>query len=92
MIYRFSCPHPCNRIFHVDAENDEDAVRKILKAGALICRNIAAQALCDRAIPSVSPLPDPTLREVVRLTMQPVRSLRRVDFMLMPLRLEQAPC
>jgi hypothetical protein len=92
MIYRFSCPHPCNRVFHVDADNDEDAIWKILKAGALICRNIAAKALCDRAIPSISPLPDLKLQEVVRLMMQPIRNQGRVDFMLMPLRLEQPPC
>ena len=34
MLYAFSCPAPCSRVLKVDARNDDDAVNKILGAGA----------------------------------------------------------
>jgi len=39
MTYTFSCPAPCTRVIRIDARNDEDAVGKIIKAGAMTCRN-----------------------------------------------------
>ncbi len=39
MTYTFSCPAPCSRVIRVEAHDDEDAVGKIIQAGAMICRN-----------------------------------------------------
>ena len=70
MIYTFSCPAPCRRVIRVDARNDEDAVGKIIKAGALTCRNRASHDTCDTTRPVLSPWTDMQLREVVRLIMR----------------------
>ncbi len=69
MIYQFSCPHPCTRVIQVDAHDDEDAIWKIIKAGAMICRKEGRTA-CDSAIPFIYPLSYEQLREIVRLIMQ----------------------
>ena len=54
MIYTFSCPAPCRRVIRVDARNDEDAVGKIIKAGAMTCRNKASHDTCDTTRPVLS--------------------------------------
>ena len=70
MIYTFLCPAPCRRVIRVDARNDEDAVGKIIKAGALTCRNRASHDTCDTTRPVLSPWTDMQLRGVVRLIMR----------------------
>jgi hypothetical protein len=70
MIYTFLCPAPCRRVIRVDARNDDDAVGKIIKAGAMTCRNRASHDPCDTTHPIMSPWTDMQLRGVVRLTMR----------------------
>jgi hypothetical protein len=69
MTYTFTCPSPCSRVIRVDASSDDDAVRKILKAGAIVCRNVGGHDLCEAVHPRMSPLTDGQLREAVRLIM-----------------------
>ncbi|MEN6465999.1 MAG: hypothetical protein ABFD62_12520 [Syntrophaceae bacterium] len=70
MTYSFSCPVPCRRVILVDARNEADAIGKIIKAGALTCRNGGSHGPCDATRPVMPPLPDLQLREVVRLIIQ----------------------
>jgi hypothetical protein len=70
MIYTFSCPAPCRRVIRVDARNDDDAVGKLIKAGAMTCRNRANDNTCDPTRPAMSPWTDLQLRGVVRLIMR----------------------
>lgn len=69
MIYSFACPHPCSRVIQVEARNDEDAVRKLIDAGAMTCRNEKCGDPCNRALPFITPLSHSELREAVRLSM-----------------------
>ncbi len=69
MIYTFACPHPCTRMIQVDAHNDEDAIWKLINAGAMTCRNKESNDPCNRALPCITPLSYPQLREAVRLIM-----------------------
>jgi hypothetical protein len=70
MTYTFSCSVPCSRVIRVEARDDEDAVWKIIRAGAMTCRNEESNGPCDSTHPSLSPLPEGRLRDVVRLSMQ----------------------
>jgi len=70
MTYTFSCPAPCRRVIRVEARDDEDAVWKIIKAGAMTCRNKRSDGPCDSTHPALPPLPERQLRDVVRLSMQ----------------------
>jgi len=70
MTYTFSCPAPCSRVIRVEARDDEDAVWKIIRAGAMTCRNSGSGGPCDTTHPIMSPLPEKQLRDVVRLSMQ----------------------
>ena len=70
MVYTFSCPAPCRRVIRVDARNDDDAVGKLIKAGAMTCRNRASDDTCDTTRPVMSPWTDIQLRGVVRLIMR----------------------
>jgi hypothetical protein len=70
MTYTFSCPAPCSRVIRVEAHDDEDAVGKIIRAGAMICRNSGSHDPCDTTHLVMTPLPERQLREVVRLSMQ----------------------
>ena len=70
MTYTFSCPAPCRQVIRVDARNDDDAVGKLIKAGAMTCRNRASDNTCDTTRPVMSPWTDIQLRGVVRLIMR----------------------
>jgi hypothetical protein len=70
MTYTFSCPAPCSRLIRVEAHDDEDAVGKIIQAGAMTCRNRGSQNPCDTTHLVMTPLPERQLREVVRLSMR----------------------
>jgi hypothetical protein len=70
MTYTFSCPAPCSRIVRVEARDDEEAVGKIIEAGAMTCRNRGSDGSCDTTHPIMPPLPERQLRDVVRLSMQ----------------------
>ena len=69
MTYIFSCPAPCSRVIRVEAHDEDDAVWKIIKAGAMTCRN-GSNGPCDTDHPVLTPLPERQLRDVVRLSMQ----------------------
>lgn len=70
MTYTFSCPWPCVREIVVEAGDVDDAVRKIIRAGGMTCRNGATRKACEGTHPPMSPLPDGQLRDVVRLIMK----------------------
>ena len=68
MVYTFSCPAPCHWIIKVEAKNDNDAVNKIIGAGAINCRNINNTPCCNKVL-HLPPLPEENLKEIVRLCM-----------------------
>lgn len=70
MTYIFACPFPCNRVISVDAGDADDAVRKIIKAGGLTCRNGESHIPCKITHPQIPPLSDRQLRELIRSTMK----------------------
>jgi hypothetical protein len=67
MTYSFACPIPCNRQIKVDANDNVDAVEKIIMAGAISCRNINNQCNCKQAHFVMSPIPEEQLRHIVSL-------------------------
>jgi hypothetical protein len=68
MVYRFACPAPCSRVITVDANDDDDAVNKIIGAGAINCRNMEDTPCCKKVF-HLAPLPEEDLRDIVRLCM-----------------------
>ncbi len=68
MFYTFACPAPCSRVITVDANNGDEAVNKIIDAGALSCRNIKNTSCCKK-VHHLSPLTEKKLRDIVRLCM-----------------------
>jgi hypothetical protein len=70
MTYSFACPAPCSREIKVDANDNLDAVEKIIMAGAISCRNIDNQCRCKHAHFAMSPIPEEQLRGIVRLCMR----------------------
>jgi hypothetical protein len=70
MVYRFTCPVPCNRVIKVYAHNDDDAVKKIITAGAINCRNMGHQSCCEKDHRYMPPLPEKKIREIVQLSME----------------------
>lgn len=69
MTYTFRCPPPCNRMIRIDAGSDDDAVRKLIRAGAVECRTAGGQSACKKATIRLSLLTVRQLHEVVRLSM-----------------------
>jgi hypothetical protein len=70
MIYTFACPGTCSKIIKVNASNDEDAITKIIKAGAIGCRNREKQSCREQDFHYMFPLPEELLREIVRLNIK----------------------
>jgi hypothetical protein len=68
MVYTFSCPFPCLQVIMVDAHDDDEAVNKIIGAGALSCRN-KKHTPCCKKVHHLSPLPEKKLIDIVRLCM-----------------------
>jgi hypothetical protein len=68
MVYTFSCPFPCLHVIMVDAHDDDEAVNKIIGAGALSCRNMKHTPCCKK-VHHLSPLPEKKLIDIVRLCM-----------------------
>ncbi len=52
----------------VEANNDDDAVNKIIGAGAINCRTIKNESCCKK-VHYLSPLSEKELKEIVRLSM-----------------------
>lgn len=67
MNYSFACPAPCNREIKVDANDNLDAIEKMIMAGAISCRNIGNQCRCKHAHFDMSPIPEEQLRHIVSL-------------------------
>ena len=69
MIYTFACPVPCNYEIKVEAKNSDDAIKRIIRAGAIRCRNINNWRPCKRANHNMPPIKEEQLRNIVRLCM-----------------------
>ena len=70
MVYTFACPVPCNRVIKVYANTDDDAVKKIIAAGAISCRNTVNRFYCEKDHHHMPSMPENQLREIVRLSME----------------------
>ncbi|MDD5712069.1 MAG: hypothetical protein PHY31_04830 [Smithellaceae bacterium] len=70
MTYSFSCPVPCRKEIKVEASDENDAVAKIVAAGALRCRNAAQDLSCRWGSPDMPPLHEERIRSIVRLCMR----------------------
>ena len=70
MIYSFLCPFPCNRKIEVDAKDHPDAIDKMLRAGAMRCRNGENRRICERATLALNPMPEEQLKCLVGLCLQ----------------------
>jgi hypothetical protein len=70
MVYTFACPIPCRRVIKVDANTDDEAITKILAAGAVSCRNMANLKDCDEEHRHMPALHEEQLREIVRFSME----------------------
>ena len=70
MIYTFSCPLPCNRVIKVDANNDDDAIKKIITAGAINCRSVTNRSCHEKHMSYLPPLKEKLLKEIVMFSMQ----------------------
>lgn len=68
--YSFLCPFPCRDEIRVEARNLEDAINKIIKAGALRCRNSYARCHCEKIDHEMPPIPPEHLKNLVRLCVQ----------------------
>jgi hypothetical protein len=69
MVYTFACPVPCRRVIKVYANTEEDAIDKIIVAGAMSCR-MANKGVCEEGHHRMPSLPEERLREIVRLSME----------------------
>ncbi len=70
MVYTFACPVPCKRIIKVYATTDDDAVKKIIAAGAISCRNNSTPSCCENRHRHMPSLPQNQLMEIVRVSME----------------------
>lgn len=51
-----------------DTNNDDDAVNKMIDAGAICCRNTENTSCCKKVF-HLPPLPENNLRDIVRMCM-----------------------
>ena len=70
MVYTFACPVPCHRVIKIFANTDDDAINKIIVAGALSCRNMGNKTYCEKGRHHMPSLPGDQLREIVRFSME----------------------
>ena len=70
MVYTFACPVPCYRVIKVYANTDDDAINKIIVAGAMSCRSMSNQKFCEKGHHDMPSLPEGQLREIIRLSME----------------------
>ncbi len=61
MTYSFKCPGACNYVVKVDAGNDDEAVRKIIKEGEVHRK---------QAHPEMPPMTDEQLGTIIRSGMK----------------------
>jgi hypothetical protein len=79
MTYTFECPIPCNREIRVDAKNDEDAVTKLIGAGALCCRNAKFRCHCEKTGQNMSSLSEENIKQIVSMSMREACGKREED-------------
>lgn len=72
MTYSFACPVPCGYEIKVYAENNDDAINAIIRAGAIRCRNIEQNCRCEKARVHLPPVTAEQLRNIMRLCMKEV--------------------
>ena len=70
MTYSFACPAPCNYEIRVDAKNGDDAIKKIIMAGAIRCRNINNRCHCEKTNHNMPPIKEDQLKNIVQLCMK----------------------
>lgn len=70
MTYSFICPAPCNNKIVVYADNDDDAASKLVKAGALRCRNDKYRCHCEHAWQDMQSISEENLKNIVMMCMQ----------------------
>ncbi len=70
MVYTFSCPMPCNKRIKVNANNDDDAITKIITAGAVSCRNQINLSCSEEYTHCLPPLNEKYLKEIVKMSMK----------------------
>jgi len=69
-IYKFACPVPCNKKIRVYAQDQDDAITKIITAGALNCRK-TEDRFCHENVHNIAyPLPEKQIHEIVMLSMK----------------------
>jgi predicted small metal-binding protein len=59
--YSFKCPAPCNQEIKVDAQNDDEAVNKLMAAG---------KAHAKEAHPKMPPMPDEQMKSMLKSGMK----------------------
>lgn len=69
MTYLFVCPYPCDREIIINADNDQEALDKIMVAGALSCRKPSGLDVC-RETHSLCLLTEAQIKDVVRLCLR----------------------
>lgn len=70
MTYIFACPIPCDRVIRVDANNVDEAVKKIVRAGGMACRSGESPSSCGEDHPQMSPLSERRMRELIEFAMK----------------------
>ena len=61
MKYSFTCPPPCNYEIKIDAQNDDEALKKIMEAGAVHAK---------KAHPDMPPMTEEKLKNMFRSGMK----------------------
>jgi hypothetical protein len=69
MTFSFVCPAPCNHQVNVEAQNQEEAITKLITAGAMRCRNLDKKADCEVPHLILPPLSSDQLRDIMRFSL-----------------------
>jgi hypothetical protein len=59
--YSFKCPAPCNEEIEVDAQNDNEAIEKLMTAG---------KAHAKKAHPNMPPMTDEQMKTMLKANMK----------------------
>lgn len=70
MVYRYACPRPCHRVITVHADTDEEAIDRLIGAGAMGCRTLAYRKECKEGHHHMPLLSEVQLRQLVRWGME----------------------
>jgi predicted small metal-binding protein len=61
MKYSFTCPAPCNQELKVDAQNDDEAMGKLMAAGKVHVKE---------AHPNMPPMPEQQMKDMLKKGMK----------------------